>query len=128
MGHAVVSPNQNNSAVRYNAAGKRTTREHIGPQGSEEVARLDDLEAVQHQAKTLRAMGFAAVEHDAALVLAQLHNKGVFAGGGMLVGTRAFGSLLNQLGWRATPISRLRTPDTMVEIERCLAVFFGVAK
>jgi len=103
------------------SAGK-PVRVYIGAEGSEEhekaLAQLAELKRLQEQAKTLRKLGFEAVEHDAALVIAELHNTGIFTGGGLLIGTRAFGSLLNHLGYKATPF--LSTQD--VDIARLKAI------
>ena len=84
----------------------------------ETVAALDGLKRIKEQAKNLRKLGFEAVEHDAALVIAELCNAGIFTGGGILIGTRAFGSILNHLGYRATPF--LGTQD--VDIARLKAI------
>jgi hypothetical protein len=45
--------------------------------------------------------GFALVDAKTYATLASLHNHGVFTAGGMLVGSHAFGVLLNRLGVRA---------------------------
>ena len=85
----------------------KLTREYVGIEDSEAhhaaTAQLEQLKQNQTAAKSLRKLGFESVAHDAALVIAALSNAGVFAGGGVLIGTRAFGALLNALGWRATP-------------------------
>lgn len=103
--------------VRYGADGK-PKRSYVGAEGSEQylaaLASLEELKRLQSQAKKLRLLGFAAVEHGAALVLGELCNAGIFTGGGILVGTRAFGSILNHLGYKATPF--LSTQD--VDIAR----------
>lgn len=103
--------------VRYGVDGK-PKRSYVGAEGSEQylaaLASLEELKRLQSQAKKLRLLGFAAVEHDAALVLGEMCNAGIFTGGGILVGTRAFGSILNHLGYKATPF--LSTQD--VDIAR----------
>lgn len=99
-------------------------KEHLGPVNGEKhlaaEARLAELKLFQDRAKKLRKLGFASIEHDAALVLAQMHNHGIFAGGGVLVGTRAFGAILNQLGWHTTPY--LSTTDVDLARMRALAL------
>lgn len=106
--------------VRFHAG--KTNRRYLGAEGSdghmEAVAGLEELKRIQEQAKNLRKLGFEAVEHDAALVIAELANAGVFKGGGVLIGTRAFGSILNHLGYKATPF--LSTQD--VDIARATAI------
>lgn len=102
----------------------KPVREYIGPAQGEAhqlaEAHLAELKLLQARAKKLRKLGFASLEHDAALVVAQLHNHGVFAGGGVLIGTRAFGIILNQLGWHATPY--LGTADVDLARPRTLAL------
>lgn len=96
----------------------KLARDYLGPENGDKhtaaLAELEQLKRFQAMAKNLRGLGFASVEHDAALVVAELHNARVFAAGGVLIGTRAFGALLNQLGWKATPF--LSTQD--VDIAR----------
>lgn len=103
------------------SAGK-PIRTYVGAKGSEAhemaLAQLAELKQLQAHAKTLRKLGFEAVEHDAALVIAKLSNAGIFTGGGLLIGARAFGSILNHLGYKATPF--LSTQD--VDIARLNAI------
>ena len=114
-GHIALEPKERGGRYAYWCrfiAGK-LTRRYLGPEDSEAhqaaAAELEQLKQYQAAAKSLRKLGFESVEHDAALVIAELFNAGVFGGGGVLVGTRAFGALLNTLGWHATP--RLGTQD-----------------
>jgi len=124
-GHIAVEPRDRGGRyaywVRYGPASK-LQRQYLGAAGSEKhletVAALDGLKRIKEQAKNLRKLGFEAVEHDAALVIAELCNAGIFTGGGILIGTRAFGSILNHLGYRATPF--LGTQD--VDIARLKAI------
>lgn len=124
-GHIALEPRERGATdyaywVRYEAG--KQVRQYLGPIGSEKhlqaEAQLAELKRFQAQAKDLRKLGFEAVEHDAALVIAQLANAGVFGGGGVLIGTRAFGSILNHLGYKATPF--LATQD--VDIARYRAI------
>ena len=48
--------------------------------------------------KTLRLSGFAVADNSPALAIASLFNAGIFRQGGVLVGSHAFGALLNGLG------------------------------
>lgn len=63
-------------------------------------ARIDEARAVADAARTLRKAGFAAADNSAAITLAALFNAGLFRQGALLVGTHAFGALLNALGVR----------------------------
>jgi hypothetical protein len=123
-GHIAVEEKERGSRYAYwvrFCAGK-ASRQYLGVAGGEEhlnaEARRGDLKDIQEQAKNLRKLGFEPVEHEAALVIAELANAGVFSGGGLLIGTRAFGSILNHLGYKATPF--LATHD--VDIARATAI------
>ena len=50
------------------------------------------------QARSLRALGFQVADKDVACVLVELHNKGLFSGGMVVVGTLAFMAMLNEFG------------------------------
>lgn len=56
----------------------------------------------------MRKLGFQVADKDVARVLVELHNKGLFAGGLLIVGTLAYMAWLNELG--ASAISS-RTQD-----------------
>ena len=124
-GHIALDPRDRGGRyavwIRYAADGK-PKRDYVGAEGSEQylatMAALEELKRLKGQAKNLRKLGFEAVEHDAALVLGEMCNAGIFTGGGVLIGTRAFGSILNHLGYRATP--SLSTQD--VDIARLNAI------
>jgi hypothetical protein len=91
----------------YDARGKRSDR-YIGPKDAPETtAQLADVEGRIAEARyfadtsrALRKQGYAAADNSTALTLAALFNAGVFRHGAMLVGTHAFGALLNALGVR----------------------------
>jgi hypothetical protein len=53
--------------------------------------------------RLLARAGFATVDRKAYFTLASLHNRGLFRAGALLVGSHAYGALLNSLGVRATP-------------------------
>jgi hypothetical protein len=91
----------------YDAQGKR--RDHyIGAKDAPETeATLTEIQARIAEARrfaddslALRKQGYAAADNSAALTLAALFNAGVFRHGAMLVGTHAFGAILNALGVR----------------------------
>ncbi|HEX6017230.1 MAG TPA: GSU2403 family nucleotidyltransferase fold protein, partial [Burkholderiaceae bacterium] len=60
------------------------------------------------QVRALRALGFQVADKDVARLLVELHNKGLFAGGLILVGTLAFMAWLNEFGAAAVSV---RTQD-----------------
>jgi hypothetical protein len=91
----------------YDARGKR--RDHyIGAEGAPDtetaLTRVQTRIAAARQfaegSLMLRKQGYAAADNSAAVTLATLFNAGVFRHGAMLVGTHAFGAILNALGVR----------------------------
>ncbi|CAB3761021.1 GSU2403 family nucleotidyltransferase fold protein [Paraburkholderia humisilvae] len=67
------------------------------------------MRALAADVQVLRKAGFAAADNSAALTIATLYNAGIFSHGGVLVGSHAFGALLNGLGVRMT--ANYRTED-----------------
>lgn len=55
----------------------------------------------QEQVRMLRTLGMQVADKDAALVLVEMHNRGLFAAGLVLVGTLAYMAWLNEFGVRA---------------------------
>lgn len=103
---------------RQGSDGKPATPTYLGPAEGEKhlsaQAQLEDLGRIERSAKNLRRLGYAAEDNASAIVLAILANAGVFSGGGVLVGTRAFRCLSNHLGFFVSP--SLATQD--VDIAR----------
>ncbi len=89
----------------YTAEGKRKDT-YIGPKDDRDTAaRLEDVQSRIAEARrfaenslTLRKQGYTAADNSAALTLAAIFNAGIFRHGAMLVGTHAFGALVNSLG------------------------------
>ena len=94
---------------RYNAAGKRLA-EYLGPELDaatvEKVERareeIQDQAAIAEYSQKLRRIGFHSADNSTLVTVASLFNAGVFSGGGVLVGTHAFGVILNELGIAAS--------------------------
>src|SRR5688572_14304733 len=94
---------------RYNAAGKRLA-EYLGPEldaaTAEKVERareeIQDQAAIAEYSQKLRRIGFHSADNSTLVTVASLFNSGVFSGGGVLVGTHAFGAILNELGVAAS--------------------------
>jgi hypothetical protein len=65
-------------------------------------AELEERIALANQlakdAQVLRRQGYCSADNSTAVTLAALYNAGVFHGGAMLVGTHAYGAILNVLG------------------------------
>lgn len=105
---------------RYNASGT-LEKSYVGPAGSlqEEKGRaaLYDLLLIREASKKLRKLGFLAADSDTSLTLGALFNAGVFAHGGILVGTHAYAVLLNMLGARVVPYSLTEDVDIAARLE-----------
>lgn len=123
-GHIAVEARERGGRYAYwlRYAEGKLVRSYLGAEDSEAhrtaTAERAQLKQYQAAAKDLRKLGFESVAHEAALVLAEIFNAGVFAGGGVLIGTCAFGTLLNSLGWRAS--THLGTRDVDLARPRTL--------
>lgn len=63
--------------------------------------RIDEVKAIQKDVRLLIREGFQAADGPSYARLASLHLHGLFAAGATLVGSHAFGILLNQMGVQA---------------------------
>jgi len=112
----------------YDGDGRKRERYIAGPVGSAEAdavaaelrARVAELKDLVPSFRMLAREGFGIVDPRTYVTLASLHNHGVFTAGGMLVGSHAYGVLLNRLGVRAAAYA---TED--VDIARARALAFG---
>jgi hypothetical protein len=100
----------------YLASGKHkeTSLGRAGEPATETALEAKLLESAEMRAlgadvQVLRKAGFAAADNSSALTIATLFNAGIFGHGGVLVGSHAFGSLLNSLGVRLP--ANYRTED-----------------
>lgn len=93
----------------YDALGAKRERYLAGPVGSSQAeasaselkTRIADVNRVVALIRLLGREGFQLVESRAFAAIATLHNHGLFAAGALLVGSHAYGVLLNRLGVRA---------------------------
>ena len=93
----------------YDGDGKKRERYVAGPAGSPDAdaaaaqlrARIAELKQLVPSFRLLAREGFYPVDSKTFATLASLHNHEVFAAGGMLIGSHAYGVLLNRLGVRA---------------------------
>jgi hypothetical protein len=83
----------------------RKTDEYIGPVASTDKATVDRLKQELELAKALaassgqlRLFGYQRLDRKPAAVLAAIFNQGLFQAGLTLVGSHAYGALLNELG------------------------------
>jgi hypothetical protein len=105
---------------RYDAAGKRVT-EYLGAATEPattaklEQARqeMDEQAVIADYCRKLRALGFYSADNSTLVTVASLFNAGVFGGGGVLVGTHAYGVLLNELGISASPMAMTEDVDVV---------------
>jgi hypothetical protein len=103
---------------RYDAGGKRIA-EYLGaasdPATAIKVAQatqeIDDYRAIAEYSRQLRRLGFYGADNSTVATVAALFNAGVFGGGGVLVGTHAYGVILNELGVSASPFPMTEDVD-----------------
>jgi hypothetical protein len=108
--------------------GKKTD-EYIGAASALDEQRIGELRAEVELARalaagsaSLRLFGYQRIERKPAAVLAVLYNHGLFASGLVLVGSHAYGALLNEL---AIAAAGYRTQDIDVARAQPLAVALG---
>ena len=97
----------------YDPSGKRRESYIGGPIGSEEAeeraarvrAQVEETLRVAREVRLLGREGYQVADARTYATLASLHNHGVFRAGATLIGSHAFGALLNQLGARAAAYS-----------------------
>jgi hypothetical protein len=65
--------------------------------------RIDSANATIARVRLLARTGFATVDRKAYATLASLHNHGLFRAGAMLIGSHAYGALINAIGVRTVP-------------------------
>lgn len=95
----------------YDADRKQRERYLAGPVGDATAdaragalrARIGEMKALVPSMRMLGREGFHVVDPRAYGVIASLHNSDVFAAGGVLVGSHAYGVVLNRMGIRAAP-------------------------
>ncbi|MBI3068581.1 MAG: hypothetical protein HYY79_06830 [Betaproteobacteria bacterium] len=103
---------------RYDASGKRIA-EYLGPASAAGTAakieqareEMRDQGEIAEDGQKLRRIGFCSADNSTVVTVASLFNAGVFGGGGVLVGTHAFGAILNELGVSASPFPMTEDVD-----------------
>jgi hypothetical protein len=81
--------------------------------------RIEEANSTISRVRVLARAGFATVDRKTYATLASLHNHGLFRAGAMLIGSHAFGALLNALGVKAVPYA---TEDVDIARPEALAV------
>ncbi len=103
---------------RYDARGKRVT-EYLGavsddataPKLARATQEIEEQARIADYSRKLRALGFYSADNSTLVTVAALFNAGVFGGGGVLIGTHAYGVLLNELGVSASPFPMTEDVD-----------------
>jgi hypothetical protein len=93
----------------YDVSGRKIEKYVAGPVGDaaadtkakELGQRIGELNAVLKSVRLLAREGFLLADAKTFATLAALHNHGLFEAGAVVVGSHAYGALLNQLGARA---------------------------
>lgn len=99
----------------YDGSGRRRERYIAGPVGDATAdaraerlrERIRELKALVPSFRLLGREGYVIADARTYATLASLHNHGVFTAGGMLIGSHAYGVLLNRLGVRAAAYGTL---------------------
>jgi hypothetical protein len=95
----------------YDGDGKKRERYLAGPVGAPEAdamaqalrLAIAETKAASTSLRLLGREGFALADAKTYATLASLYNHGVFQAGGVLIGSHAYGLLLNQLGVAGAP-------------------------
>lgn len=82
-------------------------------------ARIETVNATISRVRLLARAGFATVDRKAYSTLASLSNHGLFKAGALLIGSNAYGILLNAMGVRAVPYA---TEDVDIARREALAI------
>jgi len=91
---------------RYSDASGARRERYIGKNGEPQVIaalaalrkRIDTANATIGRVRVLARSGFATVDRKTYATVAALHNHGLFRAGAFLIGSHAYGALLNDLG------------------------------
>jgi hypothetical protein len=110
---------------RYYAVPNQEVEDLVAKAGDEAAleemrSRIEFSNWTQQQVRALRRLGFQVADKDVARVLVELRNKGLFAGGLVMVGTLAYMAWLNEFG--AAAVSS-RTQD--IDLARRQALKLG---
>lgn len=95
----------------YDGEGRKRERYLAGPVGSSDAdasandlrARIREQKELVPELRMLGREGFSIADRKTYATIAAMANRGLFAAGALLVGSHAYGVLLNRLGIRAVP-------------------------
>lgn len=97
---------------RYRLDGKRE-KVYVGTDPTAAAFEVEEEQQQAERVRKLRKLGFASADAAATLVLGTLANAGVFTHGGVLVGSHAYGAILNQVGYRITPTPKMDAVEVL---------------
>lgn len=114
----------------YDALGHKRERYVAGPVGEEGAertaeelrSRIEEVKRLLPSIRLLGREGFQLVDSRTFVTAAALHNAGLFSAGAFLVGSHAYGVILNRLGVRA---ASYLTEDVDIARDRRLALGGG---
>ena len=112
---------------RYSDAVGRRQETYLGTNEDQAViarlealrSRIQEANATIARVRVLARAGFATVDRKTYSTLATMHNHGLFRAGAVLIGSQAFGALLNALGVKAIPYA---TEDVDIARAEALAL------
>jgi hypothetical protein len=112
---------------RYSDAAGRRHETYLGTNEDQAVLarleplrkRIEEANATIARVRLLARAGFATVDRKTYSTLATLHNHGLFRAGAVLIGSHAFGALLNALGVKTIPYA---TEDIDIARSEALAL------
>jgi hypothetical protein len=112
---------------RYSDAVGRRQETYLGTNDDQAVIarleplrkRIEEANATIARVRVLARAGFATVDRKTYSTLATLHNHGLFRAGAALIGSHAFGALLNALGVKTVPYA---TEDVDIARSEALAL------
>lgn len=104
---------------RYRYAEGKRISEYLGPEGAPETiakadaarAEISDSGTLARYCRDLRKVGFYSADNSTLVTVATLFNAGIFNKGGLLVGTHAYGAILNELGINGDPFAMTEDVD-----------------
>jgi hypothetical protein len=110
----------------YDAEGKKTA-EYIGAVGNEDVERraaevreaIGTTQELVQEGRLLAQAGYVRTDSRATAILGAIANGGLFRAGAILVGSHAYGAVLNEMGIRAAAFA---TEDVDLARARTLAL------
>jgi hypothetical protein len=117
---------------RYDVTGKRIA-EYLGPESDEKTAAkiqsakddIKDQEALAARSQALRKIGYYSADNSTLVTVASLFNAGIFGQGAVLVGTHAFGVILNAATGSTLAAAKILSDDGD-DLRGAFRLYFGI--